>query len=154
MSSDDDNENNQSFESIRAPTRNDVRFKLGRVARFDNEGTRIQQRWTSLDVDMQIYLIEEENGQPWHYVPALFIRIIICVFKLTVSLAVDHFVLLAVLFTFPLVLKFEPFFHYINNTITLWMMNDRSRILHQLIHGFLHDFIQPKIVKVKSFRSF
>jgi hypothetical protein len=64
MSSDDDNENNQSFESIRAPTRNDVRFKLDRVARFDNKGTRIQQRWTSLDVDMQIYLIEEENGQP------------------------------------------------------------------------------------------
>lgn len=65
MSSDDDNENNQSFESIRAPTRHDVRFKLDRVARFDNKGTRIQQRWTSLDVDMQIYLIEEENGQPW-----------------------------------------------------------------------------------------
>ena len=68
MSSDDDNENNQSFESIRAPTRHDVRFKLDRVARFDNKGTRIQQRWTSLDVDMQIYLIEEENGQPWNII--------------------------------------------------------------------------------------
>ena len=99
-------------------------------------------------------MFDGKNNHQRDYVPALFIRIIICVFKLTVSLAVDHFVLLAVLFTFPLVLKFEPFFHYINNTITLWMTNDRSRILHQLIHGFLHDFIQPKIVKVKSFRSF
>jgi len=49
--------NISSDDSVRNPTRDDVRFKLDFVERFNKNGSKVSERWTSDDVDMQIYLV-------------------------------------------------------------------------------------------------
>ena len=48
-------------EDDRIPLRNDFRFKLRKALRMDKDDKHVRQRWTNSDVDMQIYISEEER---------------------------------------------------------------------------------------------
>ncbi len=67
MDSESNNEDiNDSIESIQKPaSRNDIKFSITKAERLDSKGSMVKESWTSLDVNMNLYLIEEENGQPW-----------------------------------------------------------------------------------------